>query len=84
LTLEGIPDETGAYACQWNNSDGEPRYRNFTVIFTEGHSEMETVHTTITAFAITLAVLLVLGVGVSIKLYFDLVSGNNSGELVAN
>jgi hypothetical protein len=45
---------------------------------------METVHTTITAFAITLAVLLVLGVGVSIKLYFDLVSGNNSGELVAN
>ncbi|XP_046645651.1 vascular endothelial growth factor receptor 1-like [Daphnia pulicaria] len=72
LTLEGIPDETGAYACQWNNSDGEPRYRNFTVIFTEGHSEMETVHTTITAFAITLAVLLVLGVGVSIKLYFDL------------
>jgi hypothetical protein len=75
LTLEGISSEIGAYACQWNNSQGEPRYRNFTVIFIEGtSSEMEPVHTTIIAFAITLAVLIVLGIGISVKLYFDLVS----------
>jgi hypothetical protein len=35
---------------------------------------MEPVHTTIIAFAITLAVLIVLGIGISVKLYFDLVS----------
>ena len=78
LTLEGISSESVNYSCQWNSStdNGETRYRNFTVTFTEGTlPDMPNIHTTITAFAITQSVLIVLGIGVSVKLYTDLVSG---------
>ncbi|XP_057368363.2 vascular endothelial growth factor receptor 1-like [Daphnia carinata] len=73
LPLKGIKNEIGVYACQWNNSLGQVGFRNFTLFLSdETSSEMETYYTTIITFAVILAVLLALGIGISVKLYFDL------------
>lgn len=74
LPLEGTKGEIGAYACQWNNSLGQVGFRNFTLFLAdETLSETETYYTAIIVSAVTLAILLALGIGISVKLYFDLV-----------
>lgn len=81
LPLEGIKSEIGAYACRWNNSLGQVGFRNVTLFLSdETSSEMETYYTTIIVFAVTLAILLALGIGISVKLYFDLVSVKNESK----
>ncbi|KAK4010542.1 vascular endothelial growth factor receptor 1 [Daphnia magna] len=73
LPLEGTKGEIGAYACQWNNSLGQVGFRNFTLFLAdETLSETETYYTAIIVSAVTLAILLALGIGISVKLYFDL------------
>ncbi|KAI9558888.1 hypothetical protein GHT06_015678 [Daphnia sinensis] len=65
LLLKGIIDETGEYVCRWNNSLGELRHRNFTVLF----AGTETTATVIPISVNVAALIFIIGIG--IKLYLD-------------
>ncbi|KAK4010925.1 hypothetical protein OUZ56_020047 [Daphnia magna] len=65
LLLKGIVDERGEYVCRWNNSLGELRHRNFTVIFAGTEISATTI-----PISVNLAALIFI-IGIAIKLYLD-------------
>lgn len=65
LLLKGIVDERGEYVCRWNNSLGELRQRNFTVIFAGTEISATTI-----PISVNLAALIFI-IGIAIKLYLD-------------
>ncbi|XP_057368137.2 vascular endothelial growth factor receptor 1-like [Daphnia carinata] len=70
VSLNGTREEIGTYTCQWENSIGEVRYRNFTVDFFN-NTPTENLNKTIILLAIILSALFLIGVGIGIKFCLD-------------
>lgn len=72
MPLKGAREEIGTYTCQWENSVGEVKHRNFTVVFND--TATENMGKTIIPLSVILPVLFLIGVGIGIKLCLDRVS----------
>ena len=70
MPLNGLMNEIGVYSCRWNNSLGQPRYRNFTVLI--GNASGSTHATAIPLSANLIALIVIIGIGV--KIYLDKVT----------
>ncbi|XP_045028121.1 vascular endothelial growth factor receptor 1 isoform X2 [Daphnia magna] len=69
VPLKGAREEIGTYTCQWENSIGEVKHRNFTVVFND--TATENMDKTIIPLSVILPVLFLIGVGIGIKLCLD-------------
>jgi hypothetical protein len=67
LPLKGKANELGTYECQWNNSRGEARHRQFDVSV-KFFDENINIIISVTAAVIGL---LLIGMGIGIKFYLD-------------
>ena len=73
MPLQGKGTEKGTYECQWNNSKGEARHRNFTVFPTFFVETTDVnINTNVIIITVTLiGLVLVAGTGFGIKFYLD-------------
>jgi hypothetical protein len=69
LSLKGETNELGTYECQWKNSRGEARHKQFTIGLYSVEEKIDI--NIIISVTATVIGLLLIGMGIGIKFYLD-------------